>query len=143
MRFAGHEAVVIRGQAERPSYISINDAEVKIKDATSIWGIDAQTTGVILRDRESGVGRRSIIRIGPAGEAGVSYAGVVVDTYRHFGRLGLGAVFGSKKLKALVISGTETSMFRISSATKRSTTGSTRPRCRRMSWRSTMISEPR
>ena len=108
LRFAGHEAVVIRGQAEQPSYISINDSEVKIKDATSIWGIDAQTTGVILRDRESGVGRRSIIRIGPAGEAGVRYAGVVVDTYRHFGRLGLGAVFGSKKLKAMVISGTET-----------------------------------
>lgn len=108
LRFAGHEAVVIRGQAEQPSYISINDGEVKIKDATSIWGIDAQTTGVILRDREPGVGRRSIIRIGPAGEAKVRYAGVVVDTYRHFGRLGLGAVFGSKRLKALVISGTET-----------------------------------
>ncbi|MEI6102831.1 MAG: aldehyde ferredoxin oxidoreductase family protein [Methanothrix sp.] len=108
LRFAGHEAVVIRGQAEQPSYISINDGEVKIKDATSIWGIDAQTTGVILRDREPGVGRRSIIRIGQAGEAKVRYAGVVVDTYRHFGRLGLGAVFGSKKLKALVISGTET-----------------------------------
>ena len=108
LRFAGHEAVVIRGQAEQPSYISINDSEVKIKDATSIWGIDAQTTGVILRDRESGVGRRCIIRIGPAGEARVRYAGVVVDTYRHFGRLGLGAIFGSKKLKAMVISGTET-----------------------------------
>lgn len=108
LRFAGHEAVVIRGQAEQPSYISINDSVVLIKDATSIWGIDAQTTGVILRDREPGVGRRSIIRIGPAGEAKVRYAGVVVDTYRHFGRLGLGAVFGSKKLKALVISGTET-----------------------------------
>ncbi len=107
LRFAGHEAVVIRGQAERPAYISINDNDVKIKDATSIWGIDAQTTGVILRDREPGVGRRSIIRIGPAGENLVRYAGVVVDTYRHFGRLGLGTVFGSKKLKALVISGTE------------------------------------
>jgi len=108
MRFAGHEAIVIRGKAERPSYISINDAEVKIKDATSIWGIEAQTTGMILREREPGVGRRSIIRIGPAGEAQVRYAGVVVDTYRHFGRLGLGATFGSKNLKALVISGTET-----------------------------------
>jgi aldehyde:ferredoxin oxidoreductase len=108
LRFAGHEAVVIRDQAKQPSYISINDSDVKIKDATSIWGIDAQTTGVILRDRESGVGRRSIIRIGPAGEARVRYAGVVVDTYRHFGRLGLGAVFGSKRLKAMVISGTET-----------------------------------
>ncbi len=108
MRFAGHEAIVIRGKAEQPSYISINDSEVKIKDATSIWGIEAQTTGMILREREPGVGRRSIIRIGPAGEARVRYAGVVVDTYRHFGRLGLGATFGSKNLKALVISGTET-----------------------------------
>jgi aldehyde:ferredoxin oxidoreductase len=108
MRFAGHEAIVIRGRAEQPSYISINDGEVKIKDATSIWGIEAQTTGMILREREAGVGRRSIIRIGPAGENLVRYAGVVVDTYRHFGRLGLGAAFGSKNLKALVISGTET-----------------------------------
>jgi len=107
MRFAGHEAIVIRGRADRPSYISINDSKVEIKDATSIWGIDAQTTGVVLREHETGVGRRSIIRIGPAGERLVRYAGVVVDTYRHFGRLGLGATFGSKRLKALVISGTE------------------------------------
>ena len=107
MRFAGHEAIVIRGRAERPCYISINDAEVKIKDATSIWGIDAQTTGMILREREPGVGRRSIIRIGPGGEKLIRYANVIVDTYRHFGRLGLGAVFGSKNLKAMAISGTE------------------------------------
>jgi aldehyde:ferredoxin oxidoreductase len=107
MRFAGHEAIVIRGKADRPSYISISDADIKIKDATSIWGIDAQKVGMILRERETGIGRRSIIRIGPAGENLVRYAGVVVDTYRHFGRLGLGASFGSKNLKALVISGTE------------------------------------
>jgi aldehyde:ferredoxin oxidoreductase len=107
MRFAGHEAIVIRGKADRPSYISINDEAVKIKDATSIWGIDAQTTGMILREQEPGVGRRSIIRIGPAGERLVKYAAVIVDTYRHLGRLGIGAVFGSKNLKALVISGTE------------------------------------
>ena len=106
-RFAGHEAIVIRGVAQRPSYISINDADVKIKDATSIWGVEAQTVGMILREHEPGTGRRSIIRIGPAGENLVRYAGVLVDTYRHLGRLGLGAVFGSKKLKAMVISGTE------------------------------------
>lgn len=106
-RFAGHEAIVIRGAAERPSYISINDADVLIKDATSIWGVEAQTVGMILREHEPGTGRRSIIRIGPAGENLVRYSGVLVDTYRHLGRLGLGAVFGSKKLKAMVISGTE------------------------------------
>ena len=107
LRFAGHEAVVIRGAAERPVYISIENDEVKIKDATSIWGVPATVVGYILRDVEAGVGRRSIIRIGPGGERLVRYAGVVVDTYRHFGRLGLGAVFGSKNLKAIVVSGTE------------------------------------
>jgi aldehyde:ferredoxin oxidoreductase len=107
MRFAGHEAIVIRGAADRPCYISIRDGEVKIKDARSIWGVPATVVGYILRDVEAGVGRRSIIRIGPAGERLVRYAGVVVDTYRHFGRLGLGAVFGSKNLKAMVVSGTE------------------------------------
>lgn len=106
-RFTGHEAIVIRGAAQRPSYISINDTDVKIKDATSIWGVEAQTVGMILREHEPGTGQRSIIRIGPAGENMVRYAGVLVDTYRHLGRLGLGAVFGSKKLKAVVISGTE------------------------------------
>ena len=107
LRFAGHEAVVVRGAAERPVYISIENDKVKIKDATSIWGVPATVVGYILRDVETGVGRRSIIRIGPGGERLVRYAGVVVDTYRHFGRLGLGAVFGSKKLKAIVVSGTE------------------------------------
>jgi aldehyde:ferredoxin oxidoreductase len=107
MRFAGYEAVVIRGRADRPSYISITDQEVKIRDASSIWGINALRVGVILRDAEMGPGRRSIIRIGPAGEKLVRYASVTVDTYRHFGRLGLGAVFGSKNLKAMIISGRE------------------------------------
>ncbi len=107
LRFAGHEAVVIRGCAEKPSYISIRDDDVSIKDASSIWGINALRTGVILRDAEAGVGRRSIIRIGPGGEAQLPFACVTVDTYRHFGRLGLGALFGSKNLKALVVSGTE------------------------------------
>ncbi len=107
MRFAGHESIVIRGAADRPCYISIRDDKVQIKDARSIWGIPATVVGYILRDVETGVGRRSIIRIGPGGERLVRYAGVVVDTYRHFGRLGLGATFGSKNLKAMVISGTE------------------------------------
>jgi len=107
MRFAGHESIVIRGAADRPCYISIRDDDVQIKDARSIWGIPATVVGYILRDVETGVGRRSIIRIGPGGERLVKYAGVVVDTYRHFGRLGLGAAFGSKNLKAIVVSGTE------------------------------------
>lgn len=106
LRFASHEAVVIRGKAERPVYISINDDDVKIKDASSIWGIDAPTTGVILRDKEPGDGPAEA-SFASAAENLVRYACVVVDTYRHFGRLGLGAVFKLKNLKALVVSGTE------------------------------------
>jgi len=106
-RFSGHAAIVIRRASENPCYISINDAKVEINDASSIWGIDAPKAGVILREHVPGPGSRSIIRIGPAGENLSWIAGVMVDTYRHFGRLGLGAVFGSKKLKAMVISGTE------------------------------------
>jgi aldehyde:ferredoxin oxidoreductase len=108
MRFAGYDAIVITGRAEKPVYLSIHDDDITIKDASSIWGISSVTSiGKILREREAGKGRRSIIRIGKAGENLVRFANVNVDTYRHFGRLGLGAVFGSKNLKAMVISGTE------------------------------------
>ncbi len=107
-RFAGYGAMVITGRAERPVYLAIHDDDVRIKDATSLWGIVSVTTvGKILRRAEPGKGRRSIIRIGRAGENLVRFANVNVDTYRHFGRLGLGAVFGSKHLKAMIISGTE------------------------------------
>jgi aldehyde:ferredoxin oxidoreductase len=108
MRFAGYDSIVITGKAKRPVYLSLHDGNIIFKDATSIWGLSSTVdVGKILRDAEPYSGRRSIIRIGPAGEKGVKYANVNVDTYRHFGRLGLGAVFGSKNLKAIVLSGDE------------------------------------
>ena len=106
MRYAGYETIVITGASEYPVYVAIHDDDVIFRDASSIWGISsANDVGKILRGIEKGAGRRSIVRIGRGGEKGVKYASVNVDTYRHFGRLGLGAVFGAKKLKALVISG--------------------------------------
>ncbi|PCN50172.1 aldehyde:ferredoxin oxidoreductase, partial [Candidatus Geothermarchaeota archaeon ex4572_27] len=63
------------------------------------------TVGRVVREREPGAGFRTIMRIGRAGEKLVSYASVITETYRHFGRLGLGAVFGSKRLKAVVVHG--------------------------------------
>jgi len=63
------------------------------------------TVGRIIRQNEPAGGLRTIMRIGGAGEKLIPYACVTTETYRHFGRLGLGAVFGSKKLKAIVISG--------------------------------------
>ncbi len=107
LRFAGFDAVVITGAATQPVTIVIHNDTVRIKSAELLWGMRSiDTPGRVLRERELGAGRRSILRIGRAGENLVKYACVNVDTYRHFGRLGLGAVFGSKQLKALLIEGT-------------------------------------
>ena len=106
IRSAGYGAIVIRGASESPVYLSIDDKGVYFKDASGIWGIASSvTTGRIIRELEPGAGTRTILRIGGAGEHLVRYASVITETYRHFGRLGLGAVFGSKKLKAITISG--------------------------------------
>jgi aldehyde:ferredoxin oxidoreductase len=102
---AGYDAVIIKGKAEHPSYLTITRNNVEIKDARALWGMTSEEVGRVIREREPGGGKRSIIRIGPAGENLVRYASVCVDTYRHFGRLGLGAVMGSKNLKAITVVG--------------------------------------
>lgn len=102
---AGYDAVVITGKAKKLSYIAISRNNVEFKDARALKGMDCDEVGRVIREREPGGGKRSIIRIGPAGENLVNYACVCVDTYRHFGRLGLGAVLGSKNLKAVSIVG--------------------------------------
>jgi len=106
IRMAGYGAIVIKGASERPVYISIHGDKVRFRDASSLWGMRSSSTAArIIRQREPGAGLRTIMRIGAAGERLVSYSAVTTETYRHFGRLGLGAVFGSKKLKAVVVSG--------------------------------------
>ncbi|MGD2104032.1 MAG: aldehyde ferredoxin oxidoreductase N-terminal domain-containing protein, partial [Anaerolineae bacterium] len=106
IRLAGYGAIVILGASSMPVYLVIDGDEVRFRDATALWGMrSSYTVGDILRERESGAGHRTIMRIGRAGEAQVSYACVITETYRHFGRLGLGAVFGSKKLKGVVVMG--------------------------------------
>lgn len=106
LRMAGYGAVVIKGASETPIYLAIHGDKVYFRDASALWGMqNSFTVGRIIRENEPNAGFRSIMRIGGAGEKLVSYACVTSETYRHFGRLGLGAVFGSKKLKAIVISG--------------------------------------
>ncbi|MCU0610862.1 MAG: aldehyde ferredoxin oxidoreductase family protein [Candidatus Eisenbacteria bacterium] len=106
IRMAGFGAIVIKGSSQSPVYLAIAGDRVHFRDASALWGLrSSYTVGSVIRQREKGSGIRTIMRIGRAGERGVTYAGVITETYRHFGRLGLGAVFGSKKLKAVVISG--------------------------------------
>ena len=102
---AGIDALVIKGKAKHPSYISIDNNIIDVKDARAFWGLKADRVGQYIRTIEGGSGKRSIIRIGPAGENLCKIANVNVDTYRHFGRMGLGAVFGSKNLKAIQVTG--------------------------------------
>ena len=106
IRMAGYGAIVIQGASEMPIYLSIDGDHVNFRDASALWGTrSSYTTGSVLQKRESGSGMRTIMRIGKAGEQQVRYACVITETYRHFGRLGLGAVFGSKHLKAIVVGG--------------------------------------
>lgn len=105
MHAAGFDAIVITGSHKRSTYLSINTHDIAFKDARAFRGISGNEIGRLIRAKETGAGKRSILRIGPAGENLVSFASVCVDTYRHFGRLGLGAILGSKNLKAIAISG--------------------------------------
>jgi len=107
MLMAGYDALVITGKAKKHSYLAISTNSVNVRDARAMWGLPVSKTGGTVREREQAesAGKRSIIRIGPAGENGVAFACVNVDTFRHFGRMGLGACMGSKNLKAISIHG--------------------------------------
>ena len=106
IRMAGFGAMVIKGASDLPIYLSVHGNQVSFRNASTLWGMGSSfTAGRVIRENEPAAGMRTIMRIGKAGERLVSYACVTTETYRHFGRLGLGAVFGSKKLKALVVSG--------------------------------------
>ncbi len=105
LRFADLDALVVTGRAVRPVCLSIGSRHLEIVDVHYLWGKDVGTTGKMLRRMFKGSGHRSILRIGLAGERGAAMAGINVDTYRHFGRLGGGAVMGAKSLKGIVIQG--------------------------------------
>lgn len=105
LRFTGYDAVVVHGRAEHPVYLTVACHDVAFGDAEAIWDLSCDESGRILRQLQGSPGTRSILRIGPAGTRGVAFACVNVDTWRHFGRLGLGAVFGAMNLKGIVVSG--------------------------------------
>ncbi len=107
MRFAGFDAIVIHGVAPTLSVLVIGSQRLDRYDVHYLKGQGVFATGKLLRriGHKSAAGHRSIMRIGPAGEKGCAYACINVDTYRHFGRLGAGAVMGTKNLKAIAVNG--------------------------------------
>ncbi|NJD55038.1 MAG: aldehyde ferredoxin oxidoreductase [Nitrospirae bacterium] len=105
MRFADFDAVVIIGKAKSPSALIVGSRQIEIKDVHYLWGTDLYAAGKILRRMLPGSGHRTILRIGPAGERQSPMACINADSYRHFGRLGAGAVMGAKNLKAIMVHG--------------------------------------
>ena len=104
IRFAGYDLIIIEGVAEEPSYISIKDDSVEIKSAKHIWGQMVHETDSKIRKFENEPKMR-ILAVGPAGENQVKIACTTSDRFRNAGRGGIGAVFGSKNLKAVAIKG--------------------------------------
>ena len=106
LQFAGFDRLVIVGKAKKLCCLSIGANHLKLQDATFLRGMDAESSGKLIRRMfKSGSGHRSIMRIGPSGEIGSAMACINVDSYRHFGRMGGGAIMGSKNIKGIVIHG--------------------------------------
>lgn len=103
LKKAGFDGVIVKGVAEKPVHVVIDDGYVDVKDASRLWGRDALETAATLK-RELGEGFRTIA-IGPAGERLVKIASIISNERRVAGRTGMGAVMGSKKLKAISVRG--------------------------------------
>ncbi len=106
LKSAGFDAVFCYGRASKPVYLWINEENAEIKDASSIWGKDTYKTEDILRE-EHGDKRIQFASIGPAGEKLSLMSCMITDKGRAAGRSGLGALMGSKNLKAVAVRGTK------------------------------------
>jgi len=104
LKFAGFDAILIKGRAKRPVYLWIHEGETEIRDASPIWGKFSKETQEEIR-RELKDDRIRIALIGPAGERTVRSACILNELKHVNGRTGLGAVMGSKNLKAIAIRG--------------------------------------
>ncbi len=103
LKLAGYDVLIIEGKAEKPTYISIRDDEVRFRDATKVWGTMTFDCQQIIKDDLRDQNFR-VACIGPAGE-NLSRIACIINERRAIGRKGLGAVMGSKNLKAIAVRG--------------------------------------
>ena len=103
-KFAGFDAIVVTGKAEKPVYLWLHDGEAELRDASHLWG---KVTGEVEAQIREDLGDKKIevAQCGPAGEKGVRYAAIINMSNRANGRTGMGAVMGSKNLKAVAVRG--------------------------------------
>ena len=104
LKRAGYDAIIVEGKAENPVYLWIQDGEVEIRDAAHLWGKTTEESQQLIR-QELGDDRIRTAQIGIAGENMVRYACVINDLKHSAGRTGMGAVMGSKNLKAIACRG--------------------------------------
>ncbi|MBW1695649.1 MAG: aldehyde ferredoxin oxidoreductase family protein [Deltaproteobacteria bacterium] len=104
LKFSGYDAIVIKGKAPRPVYLWINNGNVEIRDASAIWGLENAETLDKIRE-QVGEPRARVASIGPAGERLVLVSTVSNELSHANGRTGMGAVMGSKNLKAIACRG--------------------------------------
>lgn len=105
IKYAGYDGLIISGKSSKPVYIKINNEEVEICDASEMWGLTVLDTEKSIKRR---IGEKyHLACIGPAGEKGILYACIMSDLTHAVGRTGLGAVMGSKNLKAIAVSGSQ------------------------------------
>ena len=106
LKFAGFDALIITGKAAKPSYLWITDGKAEIRSAERIWGLETGPAQEAIKE-ELGDKRARVALIGPAGENLVRFACVVNELKHVNGRTGMGAVMGSKNLKAVAVRGTK------------------------------------
>jgi aldehyde:ferredoxin oxidoreductase len=106
LKRAGYDAIVIKGKSEKPTYLFVDDDIVHFRSAKDLWGRDTLETNDLIIEKigDENVGTATI---GPAGEHLVRFGNLTNDQSRQAGRTGMGAVMGSKNLKALSIRGTK------------------------------------
>jgi aldehyde:ferredoxin oxidoreductase len=106
LKFAGFDALVIHGRADKPVYLWIENGQAELRPANHLWG---KTTGEVedIIKAEHGDEKIQVLQTGIAGENGVRYAALINMANRANGRTGMGAVMGSKNLKAVAVRGTK------------------------------------
>ena len=106
LKFAGYDLLILEGKAAKPSYLYIYDDHAEVRDAADLWGKTVPETEDGLRN-QLGIPGLRVACIGPAGENLVRFACIMNDKHRAAGRSGVGAVMGSKNLKAIAVRGTK------------------------------------
>ncbi len=104
LKFAGYDGVIVTGSSPKPVYLEISEGKAGLRDASQLWGQDSYQTQVKIKE-EIQEPKASIACIGIAGEKKSRIAAIINDHGRAAGRTGLGAVMGSKQLKAVAVSG--------------------------------------